>query len=486
MKAALTCLTMLALLGCRRDRGALDSAEEGSGEEAEDESTGLFSLEAELELATAHAVLYGTDENAFAGTSVAGAGDLDGDGYGDLVIGGPNADSEGAAWLVYGSVSIAGELRADATVRGFASTSPAGMSVASAGDVDADGFDDVLVGTQTWWREPFRAYLLYGGGRERGELVGDAAICDDEGGYDAAVGGGGDLNGDGFDDMLLGSPDLDGVGAVFVVLGANDLPTMEAAYAGWNDCNSDIMRADAELEPDEGSRAGASVAVVPDLDGDGLDELLIGAPDDPWEATGAGHAWLVLGAADLPEALSPDARLEGEVTGDGLGAAVAGTGDVDGDGHGDLMIGAPGDDTVAVDAGAALLVLGSSSPGRTLSAEAALYGSEGNNALGTSVAGAGDLDGDGHRDLLIGVPGESVGWESTQGSGRLILGASDLSGTMETASLLLGQGGGAGWSVAGAGDVDADGRDDLLIGAPYDSTDRDSAGAAYLVLARGW
>ena len=238
-----------------------------------------------------------------------------------------------------------------------------------------------------------------------------------------------------------------------------------------------------------------SIAGVGDVDGDGLGDLLIGAPG----AGLGGAGYLVLSSAIMSVAegskvslANASYRFEAENSGDLLGRFVAGAGDVDGDGRGDLLLGAPRGDSGGSDSGTTYLMLASaitSQPvGTTFSLADASYrfvGEAAGDRSSRGLASAGDVDGDGRDDILITAPGNEP-----LGTNYLLL-ASEILAQPAGASMDLADASyrfvsentsAATFSnenAAGAGDVDGDGRDDILIGAPVAGQD----GVVYLMLA---
>jgi hypothetical protein len=228
-----------------------------------------------------------------------------------------------------------------------------------------------------------------------------------------------------------------------------------------------------------GDQAGTSVAIAGDVNKDGYADLVTGAPG---YSANTGRVYIFLGGPSgwqLNEGLaSADATCCASArTGDRLGISVAGAGDVNNDDHPDLLIGSPG---VSSDTGQAVLIYGSDTiplGGGTLVPNGTLSGGVDGNRMGESVSGAGDVNDDGYDDVLIGSPGYNAG--SGQGEATLWTGATVATSMTITSYAGVNAGDLAGSSVSGAGDVNGDGYADMLVGAPgYNS----SAGQVYLVL----
>src|SRR5690242_14058941 len=167
--------------------------------------------------------------------------------------------------------------------------------------------------------------------------------------------------------------------------------------------------------------------------------------------------------------------VDGEASNDMLGLSVAGAGDVNGDGYADIIVGADHNDAGGTDAGRAYVVFGG--PGPTRLPNWVLTGGSGGGLFGNSVAGAGDVNGDGYADVIVGAP-QAGG--SNRGAAYVFFGGPaadaipDLALSGEQANDRFGA------SVAGAGDVNGDGYDDVIVGAPLNDSAGSNSGRAYI------
>jgi hypothetical protein len=419
--------------------------------------------------------------NSFYGQSVAFAGDVNGDGYSDVIVGAhlydnPQAD-EGRAYVYHGTASGLSTTPSWIEEPDLA-TSLFGWSVSTAGDVDGDGYSDVIVGAKYHSNGQSlegRAYVY------RGSSSGLASapvwsIESDQIGAElgAAVSTAGDVNGDGYADVLVGIPYYDNPhfqeGRAVVHHGS---PTGPLPVASWV-WETDVLNAEF----------GLSVAPAGDVNGDGFSDVIVGAPRFDNATNDQGKAFVFRGAAE-GLALAPGWIVEGDQTGAEYGFSVAAAGDVDGDGFGDVVVGAPGFDNGEPDEGVVFVYLGAQG-GPAQLPDASVDGGQANARFGTVVSMAGDVEGDGYEDVLVGTPQ----WHGTAGAGAGLVSvfSGSAAGLVTTASWTAEgtQAGAAfGQSVSWGGDVNADGFSDILIGAPLLDAAGADHGAAYAYAGSG-
>ena len=465
----------------------------------------------EISLSDADIVLVGEDADDYAGQALAPAGDFDGDGYDDLLISATWDDvtwdeaegrgggiDAGSVYLWLGPVSAGAGTHslAEAPFKfvGEYTGDLVGYSAGSAGDLDGDGSDDLLIGAvgeETAGTNGGAFYLVFGGARapdpgtlflEDADLKLYGESAHDELGADVAHGA---FGAGGAAALALGAYDTDTVGAIaaYMVTGA------ELVSLGPDPV--DMATVGVTLFAENGLDINRRLVNGGDLDGDGLDDLIIGAYKSDLAATDGGAMYLLNGpiTADLSLA-DADITLTLAETAGYLGRDVDGGSDVDGDGLPDLILSASGADDGGTDAGVVFLVSGGSLASGSVrdTSQMTLTGETDHDQVGTSVSLVADMNGDALADILIGTY-TNDGLYSEGGAAYVVLGATDMGGIrdLQTADYkLLGEGEDhqAGYAVAAAGDVDDDGLGDLLVSAVgY----QDSAGAVYLLLGGlGW
>ncbi|MBK9648576.1 MAG: FG-GAP repeat protein [Deltaproteobacteria bacterium] len=421
-------------------------------------------------------------------------GDLNGDGEDDLVVSAYLTDvssslsDAGAVYVVYGPVADDLSLPADAdlSLTGVGAASYTGKAVSAGGDVNGDGVDDLLISAYTYnpgsRSSAGGVALVYGSTTARtGSLTfstGDAlwagAASNDYLGTEAQIVG--DLNGDGYDDIVLGAYGVDYTGslsgAVYLFAGS------ATKYSGSVSTSTAALTISGASSGDElGNLRSVSGRV--DLDGDGLNELVLGAVKNDDAGSSAGAVFLFYGntaysgtSGVTVTAAFADAVFTGVTGGDGLGEQVSGVGDTDGDGYDELILGGDGADPGAVSAaGCAWLLPGDSSAYSGTDyidsySSAEICGVTKTDNLG-EVAYGGDLNGDSYADVVVASSLVNVGSTSDAGAAYVFFGPVSGSYVATDADASLSGSNASGYMGLGGVilDYDGDGADDLIIGA---------------------
>jgi hypothetical protein len=418
----------------------------------------------------------GEQEWALLGSSVSAAGDVNGDGYGDVVLGAYGYDGAGGtdAGAAYVYLGKAGGLENAPIWRteGDQRNADFGISVARAGDVNHDGYDDVIIGAQDYNSGVYECagaafvYLGKATGLEN-DPVWKGEGKDFHVYFGCSVSGAGDVNNDGYDDVVIGAfaedyshPDK---GAVYVFLGM---------AAGLTD--TPVWQVVGEQRA---SMFGESVAGAGDVDGDGFDDIIVGASRYDNGQVREGAAFLYRGSR-IALSITPDWYADSGKNFAGFGYAVASAGDVNGDGFGDIVVGAPWYDTGAVNAGRAFVYSGAASG----LGNRPIWSWSPNQAeaqFGCSVASAGSVNGDEYSDIVIGAPYYSHG-EDGEGAVFIFPGSSAGLGTVPWPLESNQAGASFGYSVASAGDVNHDGFADVIVGAPGYDHGQTNEGAVFI------
>ncbi|KAA6436649.1 T9SS type A sorting domain-containing protein [Dyadobacter flavalbus] len=405
------------------------------------------------------ATLERNQASATMGFSVASAGDVNADGYSDVLVGARLYDNgqtdEGAVFVYHGSAI------------GIAASNPAllesnqidarmGYAVASAGDVNGDGYSDIVAGAYQYDKGETNegAALVYKGSANG--IIKDAVILEsnqNEAQFGSAVASAGDVNGDGYSDLIIGARNYDNgqanEGTAFVYLGSAAGISTDASS------KLESNQADAGL--------GNAVASAGDVNGDGYSDVIVGANSFDNGQKDEGAVYVFHGGGSGID-IQKETTLVSNQQGSRFGYSVASAGDVNGDGFSDVIIGAHQYDNGEVDKGAAFLYYGSVK-GINFNIVTTLQCDQANANFGVSVASAGDVNGDGFGDVIVGAAEYTKG-QTKEGAAFIFHGSATGINQIaaiilesDLAKALMG------YSVASAGDVNGDGYDDVIVGA---------------------
>jgi hypothetical protein len=343
--------------------------------------------------------LAGTEFPLSSQSQVRPAGDIDFDGFDDALITAPDVyisgmRAAGAVFVFYGSPSGLKEV-ADQVIVGTEKDMRMGSDVDSVGDINKDGYSDIIVGADGWNDETGLVRLYLGGpdGLQdhpvwtwEGEATGDR--------FGHAVTGAGDLNADGWPDFAVGAPFAtsgQGKGRVYIYYGEADLSQMGVGSTIFGRMLKSYF--------------GLSIRLAGDVNNDGFSDLIISAPEDPsGPGLKAGKVELYVGEEHGINT-TPKWTLQGESSDALLGFTIAFLGDVNRDGYDDVAIGAPSHTSEGVEERGKFYIYFGDKTGFRNAPSVVELGDEAGDRLSMGLAGAGDIDGDGFRDVLVGAPG---------------------------------------------------------------------------------
>ncbi len=552
--------------------------------------------------------MYGANSNDYSGFRLSGAKDINNDGYADIIIGAWGVNSKtGRSYLIFGkatsfdNIDLATDLTASNQgfiIDGTATDGHSGASVSWAGDVNNDGFDDVIIGADFEKNHAGISYIVYGGASVSNVYLANLASFQgfsiqgategDQSGY--AVSGIGDINNDGTNDFIIGAYAANSAAGVSYVIFGNATsttlmpthtpsviptfiptfvptitPTPEPtnkvnltnfngfsvigtslSYTGYSvsgncDVNGDgyddslIMAPKAGVSYviygnstlvdvdlsfslptargffitgiiNTGTLSDKQISCAGDVNNDGYDDIILGYPS---YNSNTGISYVVYGGQNLDDITlttnitsSQGFYLIGDATNVGMfsGFTVSGAGNINGDEYDDLIVGAPlytwrSGKNEYYDIGACFIIYGNANPQNVDLGGSfdgiTIIGLSGHTRLGYSVSSAGDVNGDGFYDVVIGgagypFDGTSSAWK---GISYVIYGRNNLVDIYLSEGITTNQGfymigandkDYSGLSVSGAGDVNSDGYSDVIIGAPYYPANN-AQGKAYIV-----
>jgi flagellar hook assembly protein FlgD len=426
----------------------------------------------------------GENSDDYFGYSVSTAGDVNGDGISDLIVGTHRISmgeaSAGRAYIFFGSTSFSGSLdasQADVIVTGETLYDYFGSSVSSAGDVNGDGISDVIVGAPyyvTGGHSAGRAYIFYGSTSFSGSLDASQAdvILTGEKSYNCfgvSVSTAGDVNSDGISDVIVGAyynnVGVTKVGRVYIFYGGT-------SFSGSLDANQADVIVTGETLYDY---FGSSVATAGDVNGDGISDVIVGAHNYAAGGHYAGRAYIFYGGASFSSSLDAsqaDVILTGENLYDYFGSSVSSAGDVNGDGISDVIVGTNGNYVSGYSTNRAYIFFGSTSFSGSVDASQAdviVTGENSRDWFGSSVSSAGDVNDDGISDVIVGAQNYIAGGDYA-GRAYIFFGGASFSGSVDVSQadvIVTGENSNDhfGSSVSTAGDVNGDGASDLIVGA---------------------
>lgn len=413
----------------------------------------------------------GGTANAYFGQDVAGGGDVNGDGYADILIGAPNyangQNSEGRVSLFFGSASGVSASN-PWQVESNAANASLGYAVAMAGDLNGDNYADLVVGAPRYTNGEIRegqVRVYYGSSSGPGTTA--DWVVESDTAYarlGSSISSAGDVNGDGWDDIVAGAPGYSNgeseEGRVYVYYGS---------ATGITGNNPWMIESDTT-----GAWLGEVVGQAGDVNGDGYDDIILGMPNYNNGGQYLGRVLVYHGAA-AGLGTAANWSVQSDHAGDRQGTAVSGVGDVNGDGYDDVILSAPHYN----DTGRALGYLGSPS-GLSSVADWTAESDQSGARLGITVSTAGDVNGDNYADVIVGASGYDTG---DINAGKVFVYHGAAAGLSLTPNWMVGgdqRNAFFGAAVANAGDVNGDGYSEVIVGAPYYQNGQTKEGRAYV------
>lgn len=427
----------------------------------------------------------------FFGTTLNAAGDFNGDGYDDIIVGAPSAGGQdGRVYVVFGKSSGF----SDITVNGLSNTegfsiygvqdSRCGSSVSSAGDVNGDGYDDIIIGAS----ESEKIYVIFGKSSGFSTIYLDSLSSSDGyvisgDGIGFAVSGAGDFNGDGYDDVIIGaassSPKSNKEGITYILYGK------ASGFSSVDLSSITIDQGFKIIGDNDLDQIGYTVSSIGDFNNDGYNDVLVGAP---FALSNKGISYVVYGNKTISNNIdladfdaNYGVEIIGELTNGGLGISLKGAGDMNKDGYDDIVLGANSASPKTYHEGLSYVLYGNAEGYSKLSVASLtkapgfiLTGEDYADVSGTAVSGAGDLNNDGYDDVIISAPfAENYDSENNVGKVYIIYGAaSQISREINSGGVYIGTSSNENFIIDSSSDVTltGSGGNDLFTVKPSSNT----------------
>lgn len=393
--------------------------------------------------------------NYLFGSAIAGAGDVNSDGYADIIIGAPGYNSNsGRAYIYFGGSTLNNVV--DVTITGSGTGLRFAASLSTAGDINGDGFSDVMIGVSGFNSNTGRVNIYYGGSPMNSTVDRTITGFAVSNFFGYSLSNAGDFNGDGFSDIIIGSYGYNSnEGRIYLYLGGSMVDTLS----------------DVTVAGSAGSMLGYNISEAGDFNGDGYGDFIGGAPGF---SSGFGRAYVYLGNP----ALTPVSVLiiSGENSLDSFGTVVSKAGDYNCDGYDDVIV-----TSTANNSGTGKAYLYKGGENSDTRPDKYFYGGAAGDNFGYSASECGDINNDGISDFVI---GEINSDQNGTNSGRAYVFINSLTGTDLEDLVITGGGTGdeLGNNVSDAGDVNGDGFDDVIVGVQnYNG----AAGRAYIYFGGG-
>ena len=416
---------------------------------------------------------------SYFGSEVATAGDINGDGISDVIIGAfqysvpnPGEQYEGAAYVYNGSPNGLSTIAANWTADGNQASGTFGRSVSTAGDVNGDGYNDVIVGAYLFdngQTNEGRAFVYHGSVNGLSLTANWTGEINQTGaGFGISVSTAGDVNGDGYSDVIVGSANFNNgqanEGGAFIYYGSSSGLSLSVNHT------LEVNQVDAGF--------GQSVSTAGDINGDGYSDVIVGSQNFDNGESNEGKVFVYFGSSNGPTS-SFNWTAEGNQIDAKFGSCVSSAGDVNGDGFSDVIVGAMLFDNGQLEEGKTFVYFGSAL-GLSLTPNWTFESNQANGQSGNSVSTAGDINGDGYSDVIVGAYTYSNG-QSAEGSAFLFHGsAAGLSLTPNWTGESNQASSQYAYSVCTAGDVNGDGYSDVIVGALAYSNGQSNEGRAYV------